>query len=171
MVGSRPLPALAAGGRAASTAGVGCRVPLPAGDERDQDSTRETPVAARFGMGDKFSSLLLLCWGGLCVLFLLLGHMGCWALLVYLGECVAFRCIRSVRSILCGNRDHRTNFGFSHLGTVQMTEFSVFGLFGFGLGSFGSVVRSSVNMPTPTGGRIPLGALHSCFPFCLIFFL
>lgn len=48
------------------------------------------------------------------------------------------------------NRESRANFGFTEVMTEVTTEIIGFGQFGVDPGSFGSVFRSSVYMPTPT---------------------
>jgi hypothetical protein len=69
-------------------------------------------------------------------------------LIVFLS--MRFRCIWLIPSIESGNRYHRSKFGFGQFRTEYSTEYSVFGLFGFGLGLFGIGFRSSVYMPTPS---------------------
>ena len=60
------------------------------------------------------------------------------------------RLLTVLRVVEGHNRNDRCNIGFTELLAEFSTDFFGFGLFGFGPGSFGLVVRSSVKMPTPT---------------------
>ena len=77
--------------------------------------------------------------------------IGLWAMAHYvdLVHVISNRFCRSFRVTDAHDRTPRINFGFYKVLTELTSRSFGFSHFGFGSGFLGSVVRSSVNMPTP----------------------